>query len=146
MNKTTKGQKMETFLRDYTKYTDKTPGENHRDFSCDEETANKIYKALGAIREENCNSAWVKYALVIDGGEGVLWMSDYNKPQNRIYVGCEVDYDGTGWFVKISYSREGTLDDWKKLEPPRRKWSRSLSPSLVCQTIIKDIAKNRGAK
>jgi len=143
MNKTEKrSKKMKPFLNDYTKYTDKTPGESHRAFDCDEITADKIYNAFGATREGGDTNAWVKYSLVIDGGEGVLWMSNYDKPQNRLYVGCEVHYDETGWFVEISYCKEGTWGEWKEVETPRRKWSRSLSPSLVCQTIIKDIAKS----
>jgi len=139
--------KMKTFLKDITKYTDKTPGESHRAFDCDEITADKIYNAFGATREEGDTNAWVKDSLVIDGGEGVIWMSDYDKAQNRLYVGCEVRCDEAGWFIEINYCKEGIWNEWKEIETPRRKWSRSLSPSLVCQTIIKDIiTKAEGGK
>jgi len=129
-------------LQDITTYTQQSPNTRHRSFDCDTTSFNNIYNAFGATPEKyNEKQVWINYSLVIDGGEGVLWMDEIDSPTNRIYVGCELelDFKSRKWYVEIRYCNENK-SDWKEIKTPLRKSHRSLTPSFVANTIIKDIA------
>ena len=138
-----------TYLKDYTKHTDQLPKPEpkHRAFEGDDVSLNNIYSAFGAERDENDCSAWIYHALVVDGGEGVLWMSEGDNPKNRIYVCCEleVNYETHKWYARINYENESKLSSfsrsWREVRTPLREWKKSICPALVVKTIIEDIAK-----
>jgi hypothetical protein len=135
-----------TYLKDYTKHTDQLPKPEpkHRAFEGDDVSLNNIYSAFGAERDENDCSAWIYHALVVDGGEGVLWMSEGDNPKNRIYVCCEIMMDLDNWkkFVQIRYRNENDWSgDWNTVLTPKRSSWKSICPALVVKTIIEDIAK-----
>lgn len=130
-------------LQDITRYTQQSPYTKHRSFECDVTSFNNINNAFGATPDEyNEDQVWINYSLIVDGGEGILWMSEYDNPTNRIFVGCElkIDRDSHKWYVEIDYCKEGKWD-WKKIKTPLRKSSSSLTPSFVANTVIKDLAQ-----
>ena len=97
--------------------------------------------------DQDNQSFWVYYSLVIKGGEGII-SPNLEMDWGRVFVRSDIDLDLENNEVKwcaTGYIRQ----NWKpfhertvlEFKTGRTKWQRSLCPKVVTHTIIKRIVK-----